>query len=499
LAAEVTRATAAEQANAAAIIAEETARIAALSAETSARESADTALNTRIDNVLSNIDPAALDSLTEIIDAYNAADSSLTQAISDLASASATALANEAATRLAADNAAATALAAEVARATAAEAANATNISNEISARESADTTITASVTAEVARATAAEGVIAASVTAEATTRAAGDAANAAAIAAETARATAAEEANAAADVIEAAARVAGDIAVQANVDTEVTRATAAEVALGGRIDNLNTDNIAELSGAINLFFTEGRAKASISGGANIQYNSSTGVISTLAAVQSVNGLDGVVTLTTDNISDSTATNKYFTNAQARGAVSLASDNIDILSYNAGTGVFTFVTPTTDAIAEGSVNEYYTATKVDARIANASVFDLADVDSAAMSDGYTLVWSSTLQKFVPQNVTTTVVTKNYTGDGTTVSFSTEAEISSIQNTQVFINGLVQAPTYSYTLDTVDGVTSIVFDTAPEANDFIMVRLTPTVTLTAGGILNQNSDIDGGTY
>ena len=46
---------------------------------------------------------------------------------------------------------------------------------------------------------------------------------------------------------------------------------------------------------------------------------------------------------------------------------------------------------------------------------------------------------------------------------------------------------------------MDGSTSIVFDSAPEANDFIMVRLTPTVTLSAGGILNQNSDIDGGSY
>jgi hypothetical protein len=49
------------------------------------------------------------------------------------------------------------------------------------------------------------------------------------------------------------------------------------------------------------------------------------------------------------------------------------------------------------------------------------------------------------------------------------------------------------------LSTTGGVTSIVFDTAPEANDFIMVRLTPTATLSAGGILNQSSDIDGGTY
>jgi hypothetical protein len=248
------------------------------------------------------------------------------------------------------------------------------------------------------------------------------------------------------------------------------------------------------------LYFTEGRAKASISGGSNIQYNSSTGVISTLAAVQSVNGQDGVVTLTTDNVSDATATNKYFTNAQARAAVSLSSDNTDILSYSAGTGAFTFVAPTTDAIAEGATNLYFTDARADARIAAASVSDLADVDfTGVINDGYTLVWSAALAKFVPQNVTTTVVTKNFTGDGTSSSFDTGVEVTSIENTQVFVNGLVQAPTYSYTLSTTDGVTSIVFDSAPEANDFIMVRLTPTVTLSAGGILNQDSAVDGGTF
>jgi len=203
--------------------------------------------------------------------------------------------------------------------------------------------------------------------------------------------------------------------------------------------------------------------------------------------------------LTTDTVSDSTATNKYFTNAQARGAVSLVSDNNDILSYSAGTGVFTFAVPTTDAITEGAVNQYYTDVRADGRIAAASVFDLADVNSGAMDDGYTLVWSASLQKFVPQNITTVVVTQNFTGDGTTASFSTGTEVGTINNTQVFINGLVQAPTYSYTLSTVDGVSSIVFDSAPEANDFIMVRLTPTVTLSAGGILNENSGIDGGSY
>jgi len=59
--------------------------------------------------------------------------------------------------------------------------------------------------------------------------------------------------------------------------------------------------------------------------------------------------------------------------------------------------------------------------------------------------------------------------------------------------------LVQAPTYSFTINTVNDETSIVFDTAPEADDYIMVRATPTAQLSAGGILNENSTIDGGTY
>jgi hypothetical protein len=162
--------------------------------------------------------------------------------------------------------------------------------------------------------------------------------------------------------------------------------------------------------------------------------------------------------------------------------------------------VFTFAVPTTDAIIEGAVNQYYTDARADARIGLASVSDLADVDfTGTISDGYSLIWSSALSKFVPQNVTTTVLTLNFTGDGTTASFDTGVELTTINNSQVFINGLVQAPTYSYTLSTVDGVTSIVFDSAPEANDFIMVRLTPSATLSAGGILNENSGIDGGTY
>ena len=259
----------------------------------------------------------------------------------------------------------------------------------------------------------------------------------------------------------------------------------------------VDTDEIAE--GVTNLYFTTARARSSINNGANIDYDATTGTISTQAAVWSVNGQTHDVVLNTDDISEGTA-NLYFTDARARSAISLTSDDTNILSYNSGTGVLTFAKPNTDAIAEGLTNLYYTNARADARIAAASIRDLSDVNKTeALQDGYTLVWSSSLGEFVPQNVAVTATTLNFTGDGTTTSFSTGVNVTSIDNTQVFINGLIQAPTYSYTISTTANVTSIVFDTAPETNDYIFVRVTATSSLTAGGVLNESSNIDGGTY
>ena len=262
-------------------------------------------------------------------------------------------------------------------------------------------------------------------------------------------------------------------------------------------LSGINSDEVQE--GSVNLYFTTERARNSISNGSNINYDPATGVVSTLAAVHSVNAQTGVVVLDTDNIDEGT-TNLYFTDVRAAGAITLVTDDSSILDYTTGTGTFTFVTPTTDAIDEGAVNLYYTDIRADDRIAAASVFDLADVaSSGTVNDGYSLVWNSALQTFIAQNIAVTVTTLNFTGDGTTTSFNTELEINTINDVQVYINGLVQAPTYSFTINTVSGETSIVFDAAPEADDYIMVRATPTAQLSAGGILNENSTIDGGTY
>ena len=258
------------------------------------------------------------------------------------------------------------------------------------------------------------------------------------------------------------------------------------------------TDDVAE--GSTNKYYTDTRARAAISNGANIDYDNTTGVVSTQAAVWSVNGQNHTVVLSSDDVSDLGRTNKWFTNAQARAAITLTTNDSNVLSYNGGTGVFTYAKPNTDAVAEGSTNLYYTNARADARIAAASVNDLADVDTTVgLSDGYTLVWSAATSKFVPQNIATSSTSLNFTGDGTTLSYSTGVLVSSIDNTQVYVNGLIQAPTYSYSISTTSGITSIVLTEAPEQDDYIFVRVSSVSGLTAGGVLNESSTIDGGTY
>ena len=260
---------------------------------------------------------------------------------------------------------------------------------------------------------------------------------------------------------------------------------------------NLKTDDVAE--GTTNLYFTTARARASVSNGTNIDYDSTSGVISTQAAVWSVNGKNHAVVIGTDDVNEG-STNLYFTNARARSAFSLTSDDTNILSFNSSTGVITFAKPTTDAISEGANNLYWTNTRFDDRIGTTSVNQLSDVDtSGGLSDGFALVWSSAQQNFVPQNVATQSTSLNFTGDGTTTSFSTGVKVATIDNTQVYINGLIQAPTYSYTINTVNDITSIVITEAPEQDDYIFIRVSAVAQLSAGGVLNEASTIDGGTF
>lgn len=193
LAAEVTRAQGAEAAIASDLAAEITratgveAGIAAdLAQELLDRAAADTSLQNQINFITNNTDPAAIDSLTEIVSAFQTADGNLNQAITNLSS------------QLSADIAAVqadvdqneidadAAIAAEEARALTAEGVIAGNLAQEVSdriaavsgeasARSAADAQLTADLQAEVTRATGAEAGLAADIAAEEAARIAAD------------------------------------------------------------------------------------------------------------------------------------------------------------------------------------------------------------------------------------------------------------------------------------------------------------------------------------
>jgi len=90
--------------------------------ESSTRQAADENLQQQINNILSNIDPSALDSLTEIVEAFQNADSDLQDAINAALGTHTSELAIETSARIAADEALQNSINAEVERAILADA-----------------------------------------------------------------------------------------------------------------------------------------------------------------------------------------------------------------------------------------------------------------------------------------------------------------------------------------------------------------------------------------
>jgi len=142
-----------------------------------------------------------------------------------------------------------------------------------------------------------------------------------------------------------------------------------------------NTDQVPE--GATNLYYTNARARASISltttgTSGSATYNSSTGVLnipSYIGGVVSIFGRTGTVIAVSGDYTTTLVTegtNLYYTDARARAAISVTGSG----SYNSSTGVITVtggvtsvntltgaVVLTTTNIAEGT-NLYYTDARV---------------------------------------------------------------------------------------------------------------------------------------
>lgn len=229
----------------------ETSLVADMAAEVYSRTASDAALGVRIDNMLSNIESGALDSLTEVVNAFQGADSSLSGAITALSDHATSALASEALTARAAEVALGGRIDSDSTAARAAEASLQSNIA-----------VLTSSVSAEITRATTAENAITANVASEANTRlnAVSNVSNS--ITSEVTRATAVEATLTSSIATEIAARtgaVTSAIATAGNdastkVATEATRAQATEATLTTAISlEISRASIAEGVLATNL------------------------------------------------------------------------------------------------------------------------------------------------------------------------------------------------------------------------------------------------------
>lgn len=116
--------------------------------EQAAREAADTSLQNQINDILANTDPAALDSLSEIVTAFQQADSDLTDAITSVLGTHTSELNAEVAAREAADATLQSNIDAEESAREAADAALQSDIDDEAAYRQSADDALDARVDA---------------------------------------------------------------------------------------------------------------------------------------------------------------------------------------------------------------------------------------------------------------------------------------------------------------------------------------------------------------
>ena len=96
--------------------------------------------------------------------------------------------------------------------------------------------------------------------------------------------------------------------------------------------------------------------------------------------------------------------NLYYTDARARASISLGSAGSQ--AYNNGTGVLT-IPGTTDHIVEGS-NQFFTNARADARIGAANIGDLANVFNTAPNNGQILKWDNANSRWAPSSDVTTM-------------------------------------------------------------------------------------------
>ncbi len=229
------------------------------------------------------------------------------------------------------------------------------------------------------------------------------------------------------------------------------------------------TDQLTE--GASNLYFTQTRARQSISASGNISYNNSSGVISEDLKTQDVTEGD----------------NLYFTSARSRGNISVTDSGGDgSLAYDSGTGVITYTGPSASEVRahiSATANIFYNSTT--------GVIS-EDLKTQDITEGDNLYFTAARSR---GNISVTQASPSGTGalaynSGTGVITYTPPDSLSNADVQTFIeaNGLDASANLTTTANT----------SAAHGTFTGATSLTATGNVSVGGNLNVTGNINSET-
>ena len=434
-------------------------------------DSQDLNLQNQIDNILSNIDPAALDSLTEIVKAFQDSDSDFAGALNSLTTNLSNSLTAEALARSNADT------------------LLQNNIDAEALTRLTNDNTLQDNIDAEESRALAAE--------LDLQNKIDNIIGNLDPVALDSLTEIVAAFQNADSDLVttinnlilqssnnldaEALARTNADTLLQDNIDAEALARTNADTLLQSNLDaDLDAEALTRLTNDDTLQDNiDAEALARFNADTLLQGNLETEIQNRISVVSSIQ------TSITTEYDRAVAAELILTNdlsAEILRATGVESDLQNDLTAEVGRATG----------AEQTLQD---------NIDNLSLDSLTDVTISAPTVGQVLSYDIDAGQFRNQTQTFTAVTKNFIGDGLTLSFDIDTSVSSPHLLSVSVSGIQQDPFYSYNL--VDSHI-VLFDEAPEFGDRIQIKILkstvtsdrprPTVTGVSYGTLSGYTTI-----
>jgi hypothetical protein len=246
-----------------------------------------------------------------------------------------------------------------------------------------------------------------------------------------------------------------------------------------GTVSSLSNHTTTDLAEGTNLYYTDARARAALSGGTGVTYNSTTGQISigqdvattAIVTFNTVNAnLTGNVTGTVSSLSNHTTTdlaegtNLYYTDARARAALSAGTG----ISYNSTTGVISStITQYTDAMARAALSAttsgdgslvYNNTTGVFAYTGPDATNYRAAVSATTSGDG-SLVYNSSTGVFAYTGPSATNYRAALSG-GTGVTYNSSTGVIAIGQDVATTANVTFASVTTPTLKAADGTTAL---------------------------------------